>query len=749
MKLFNKLFILIVFGCLLLTGCRVKTFYKTQSYTWEEDTFYQKEGGLQASTPSANTLVSNYPDSEYESGEWHLTRDLSQFATYTAPTRIEEAIYNLSLEECINAVEADSTLRTGKNWAGVWTRDVSYSILLSMSHLQTNAAKYSLMHKVGPTGKIIEDTGTGGSWPCSTDRIVWAVAAWEIYKVTGDSLWLETIYPIIKRTIEDDLLVAFDTRTGMMKGESTFLDWREQEYPLWMKPVDIYNSENLGTECLHYQALKILSAMEGILGSREDAERYDSFAEKIKEGINSYLWMEDKGYYGQYLYGRHNLILSPRSETLGEALAILFGVASAKQSASIVANMPQQVFGTSCFFPQIAGIPPYHNDAMWPFVQSFWMKANAKAGNEKGVLHSISSIYRMAALFLTNKENMVIGNGRWQGTEINSSNMLWSLSGNLSIVYSILFGMQYETSGIRFTPLVPKSMGGERMLKSFRYRDAEYDIELSGYGCGIKSFSLDGEKTDAFIPADLTGKHTIKIVLDGKSGSSKINIVTNAYSPETPICIVSDSVLNWSFVEGVGQYRIICDGQEIATTADNFFTMEKEGQYQVIALGNNGYESFASEPVDFSKTIHLIDISKFAKSSVAPYKSVNGSGYVYLTKTENTTVSIPIEIAQDGLYAMDILYANANGPINTDNKCALRTLWVDGERVGAIVMPQCGVDAFHTWNYSNPYLLNLSAGLHEFKLTFEPENENMNIDVNSAAINKLRLIKKNTHETKH
>ncbi len=28
--------------------------------------------------------------------------------------------------------------------------------------------------------------------------------------------------------------------TYLMRGESSFLDWREQTYPRWMEPVDIY-----------------------------------------------------------------------------------------------------------------------------------------------------------------------------------------------------------------------------------------------------------------------------------------------------------------------------------------------------------------------------------------------------------------------------------------------------------------------------------------------------------------------------
>jgi uncharacterized protein YyaL (SSP411 family) len=44
--------------------------------------------------------------------------------------------------------------------------------------------------------RIIQDTGTGGSWPVSTDRMIWALAANEIYNVTGDTDWLKTAFEL-------------------------------------------------------------------------------------------------------------------------------------------------------------------------------------------------------------------------------------------------------------------------------------------------------------------------------------------------------------------------------------------------------------------------------------------------------------------------------------------------------------------------------------------------------------------------
>ena len=112
-----------------------------------------------------------------------------------------------------NAIEPDSTFRTGKEWAGVWTRDISYSIILSMAYLQPEVAKKSLLKKVNAKKKIIQDTGTGGAYPVSTDRMIWAVAAWEIYKATGDMDWLQNTFIIIKNSIDDDIKNDYDPET--------------------------------------------------------------------------------------------------------------------------------------------------------------------------------------------------------------------------------------------------------------------------------------------------------------------------------------------------------------------------------------------------------------------------------------------------------------------------------------------------------------------------------------------------------
>ena len=228
-------------------------------------------------------------------------------------------------------------------------------------------------------------------------------------------------------------------------------------------------------------------------------------------------------------------------------MCVWVGIVDAQQQKSVIENIPVTDFGISCIYPQISGIPPYHNNAVWPFVQSYWALASAKAGNEKSVLESIAAVYRSAVLFLTNKENFVADNGDFAGTQINSSNMLWSLSGSLSLVHKVLFGIDFHADSLVFHPFVPKALAGKRSLTNFRYRKSILHIELEGFGSRIKSFELDGKTSVvAAIPCTLAGTHSIKIVLaNNESVGSKNNTIANYTSPDVPVVSYSDGELSW------------------------------------------------------------------------------------------------------------------------------------------------------------------------------------------------------------
>ncbi len=700
------------------------------------------------------TLILNKPGNDKQTAAaWQLSKNTSAFPQYNSPFPLSDALYNLSLEEMIRAVEPDSTFRTGKEWAGVWTRDISYSIILSMAYLQPRVARYSLLRKVSKKKKIIQDTGTGGAWPVSTDRMIWAVAAWELYKSTGDKDWLQQAYTIITNSLQDDYLNAYDKATGLVRGESSFLDWREQTYPAWMQPADIYESQNLGTNAVHYQANIVAGKMAALLGKKEEAQQYNSMALKIKAGINQYLWMADKGYYAQYRYGRTAKMVSPRSEALGEALTVLFDIADEKKKKQIVSSTPVNTFGIPCIYPQIPGIPPYHNNAVWPFVQTYWLWAAAKEGNEAAVMESIAAIYRPAALFLTNKENFVAENGDYGGTQINSSNMLWSLSGNLSIIHKVMFGIRFNEDGLAFEPFVPKAFGGARSLTNFKYRNALLDISLEGFGNKIKSFRLDGkEMASHSISASLSGHHTIKIVLQNNAfEKATIHAVETYTSLPAPVIMAENKTLSWTPVKGAVKYSLFKDGKPLLNTSYTSIKISGStySEYAVVAIDKNGTPSFASEPVGVADAdnIRKYEVEAFAPKAAYTNKGFSGDGFTEVSTTKNTVIQIPVTIGTAAHYLIDCRYANGNGPINTENKCAIRMVKVDGKGAGVFVLPQRGKEEWSNWGMSNPLRLTLIPGKHVITIEYAAANENMNGAINEAMLDYIRIIKKGESAT--
>lgn len=766
MKDYRYLLIAPAMVCALGASAADPVIVETEAYRWAGDTIFQDEFKAWAVSPYELKSTYKARPGYYMPIEqsWKRKNDLSAYPKLKSNNLLHEAVFNMALDEMVNAVEPDTTLRTGKEWAGVWTRDVSYSIILSMAYMQPEASMISLMKKVNPSGQIIQDTGSGGAWPISTDRMVWALAAWEIYKVTGDRKWLETVYPIALRSIEKDEKTVMSPR-GLVKGETSFIDWREQSYPRWMQTVDISQSEAMGTNVMYAAALKAVGEMATVLGKKKEADKLFAKADALAANIDKTFWMPDKGYYGMYTYGRDNKILNPRAETLGEALAILYDIAPADHQKSISENNPQTPYGVAIFYPQIADMPSYHNNALWPWVGSFWAMAQAKAGNEQGVLEGIGAIYRPAALFCTNKENFNLDNGDIY-TELNSSNMLWCLAGNIALTTRVLFGIHFEKDGLVIDPFVPEALAGTRTLTDFNYRGAKLNITVEGFGNRVKELIVNGKSLypdkGKLIPAKMLAKGADIIVrMDNEPiPAMKVNHVNNAKSRMTPQTWLANNPaldgkgvpvnnqLEWNPIEYIAKYIVLKDGEPVAETRETTYAAVTPGEWQVIGVSSSGVHTFASEPrsnrqewiYEFpgaSTSMRSTEISYQPKEKLSGF---TGSGFVEVDR-KSAPVEVEIEIPEASTYSISVRYANGNGPVNTENKAAVRSLTLDGNKAGTLVMPHRGVANWNDWGQSNSIVLPLEKGKHKLGIVYLPEDENMNINTNHALIDAI-IVKK-------
>ena len=163
---------------------------------------------------------------------------------------LTDALFAMAVEEARqNAVDQISDgafsepvdcacYQTGALWSWVWTRDIAYATELGLAWLDPERAANSLLFKLseekgGGNLQIVQDTGTGGSWPVSTDRVAWARGAMAVLRYADHPELRERAIEAMRNTAALDRQYALDPRDGLYRGETSFLDWREQTYPAW------------------------------------------------------------------------------------------------------------------------------------------------------------------------------------------------------------------------------------------------------------------------------------------------------------------------------------------------------------------------------------------------------------------------------------------------------------------------------------------------------------------------------------
>ena len=473
---------------------------------------------------------------------------------------------------------------TGLFWTYVWTRDISYSVNLSLAVVDPTRALNSVNFKLserreGGNLQIIQDTGTGGSYPISSDRVSWSFGCQALLlQLQGDTRndFAQRSYEALKNTIEQDRQVIFDTQDGLYRGEQSFLDWREQSYPRWVTydPVQIYEfkpdpgqigmSKALSTNCCHYNALSLAANLAGELGDTTAQQKYQQWAEDLRQAIRSNLYLSEQKLYSTFITTTFAPGAAHQYDLLGNALAILLDIADEEQAREIVAHYPHLPKGATVIWPQQRDTLIYHNGAIWPFVTAFWLRAAKKVRNDQAVTLGVSSLVRGAALSLSNMENFEAVSGRVEidseqkEPQVNSPRQLWSVAGYLSMIHEVIFGLTWTDSGIAIAPYLTREVRNQLLpqseqlvLKNLLYRGHQLNITLNlppvtqemtgAYTLG--QIRLNGQVVTSEISESmLRESNTLEInLLEGKTETSPLNLVTNLddyrfrFAPRPPI----------------------------------------------------------------------------------------------------------------------------------------------------------------------------------------------------------------------
>jgi hypothetical protein len=404
-------------------------------------------------------------------------------------------------------------------------------------------------------------------------------------------------------------------------------------------------------------------------------------------------------------------------------------------------------FGAPTFLPGIPLVPFYHNGSIWPFVTAFRTWAAAEAGHGTAVEHGLASLTRATALFLTNKENLVAETGHFEGTALNSDRQLWSVAGTLAASYRVLFGLRYGERALEFRPMVPPSYDGTRTLRRVPWRGAVLDITVRGHGVAVARAALDGVPIDgASLPDTLRGRHAVVLELDGRWPTDTLVLASPTIAPDTPVATLDGDSLRWAPVDGAVRYEVSRDGAPVDTVAGTAWRVARDPrqrrpalrELQVRALAADGTASFASEPARLAARGTVLEVEPDGLLSREGSGWI-GRGWLPLAADTNVVVRLRVHLRSAGHWTIDARYANGSGPVNTEDKAAVRTVRIDGRKVGVLVMPQRGAGRWDEWGWTNALLVELAAGRHDVELSFGPLDRNMHGRISAARLDGLRL----------
>jgi hypothetical protein len=606
---------------------------------------------------------------------------------------------------------------TGKLWTYVWTRDTAYSMDLGLAGLDPARARNSLEFKLserreGGDLQIVQDTGSGGSWPISTDRVAWALGSERLFDLLGErerDAFAARALEAIGNSLELDREVAFDPAAGLYRGETSFLDWREQSYPAWTArdTVEVGVSHALSTNVLHLRALEIAARLAAERGQADRAARWRGWARALRGRIAA--GFRDGDRLASYAIDG---IPVGRQDLLGLSLAILSGVVAGEEARRLLAAYPRLPYGPPVTFPFDRDIAIYHNRAVWPFVTAYALRAARRVAEAEVAADGALSLVRGAALHLSHMENFEATTGRaWledgprSGPVVNSPRQLWSVAGYLSMVHELVFGLETSPDGIRFRPFLPRALrrelfrGAETLvLDRFPFRGARFTVLLalppasrqpSGGAYAIGRVRLNGRAAPdrPWRRRELAADNLVEIELVDPPPAA-------ATSRERPAA--RQPALFAPAPPAIGAIAgLVGDRLELAIESPPGarIAVYRDGDPRPAAELPTGTRRWIDpSPAARAGTcyaLEAIDPASGYRSHRSRRRCWNGRRGERRVKVPLSPAGAAVTIAEEGDFEWRVLYRNP-GPFNTGVTCAVKRLEVTGVASSHILMPHTG-----------------------------------------------------------
>lgn len=426
----------------------------------------------------------------------------------------------------------------GSDYTTPWTRDAAINTWNSGGLIASEVAKNTLL------AVLEKDNGktkiAGQYW----DAIIWTIGAWWEYLYTGDVEFLQLSLETTKNSLDFFEKTEFDDNLNLFSGPACYGDGVSAYPDAYVGGnggiLDFVNYHKdklksngvgipmfaLSTNCLYYMAYKLVKIMSDEL--KLDCDKsFENKALNIKNAINKYFWLEDKGTY-RYLiddYGTCDF-----QEGIGVSFAILFGVADNDQINKILSSVYIAPQGIPCVWPSFSRYLKAdqtgfgrHSGTIWPHIEAFFADAACKNGRvdlfekELNLLSArafrdgnFAEIYHPFSGQIYGGRQEMFEVGILEGRAVLKQT--WSATGYLRLILFDLIGMRFTNKGIEFNPTLVMDIN-EIFLDNIVYRGSVLSIHVVGSGNVVdKIYVNDKEHYGYFMPCNNI-KYNIKVVM--------------------------------------------------------------------------------------------------------------------------------------------------------------------------------------------------------------------------------------------
>jgi glycogen debranching enzyme len=433
--------------------------------------------------------------------------------------------------------EEAPVLRAGADYELPWTRDAAINTWNGLGLLAPSVARNTLLATLTNDGPPRIDEKYGQLW----DAVIWVLGAYYYYLYTGDRGFLGLMLEVCERSFPYFDEQEFDREKGLFRGPACYGDgisaypdeysntagspgiaqWRQANPTIALPRGTGVPVFALSTNCVYQHAFMLASRAAAVLG--RPADGYARRADDLANAIRRIFWNPELGHF---LYLVSDLGDSHHQEGLGQAFALLFGIATEHQAQSVLACQVVTEAGVPCVWPPFErytrdrpGGYPRHAGTVWPPIQAFFGEAAARRGRTDLLIGEIRRLARAAVRDGEFRELYhPVSTEPYGGLQERNGDSFhlwpsfrrqsWSATGFVRLVLMGLLGLRFDEWGVQLEPCLPDDINAIE-LSDLRYRNATLSIRVRGGGAGAWGVELDGRAAPAGIPCSLSGAHQV------------------------------------------------------------------------------------------------------------------------------------------------------------------------------------------------------------------------------------------------